>query len=464
MTAMLKSKSGGKGAFSGWKGRAWLLAGIVLFVGAVQFVYLKWLYTIFGYFGFEYDTAPLPYLTLAWVLSVLPGFWMPIRLTRPSQLIYWVMYTTVYVPSMFIPLYMRSNRLDEIFLLMMTVFAGLVLLGLGYLFPLKKFAPVILSRSGFWTGVTALAIALSLWVLVFFRGNLHIVSFSQVYDLRFANSEMVVAKGSSVNYALTWLSGALGPFLLAIGLVRKKRTIVLSGALLQVLVYSASAAKSAALSLVVIPFFYWVMKKGGENFGLKFGWANTALLIGLCLLGIIPENPLINIALALVFLRIYGNSGLMTGQYYYFFQNNPLTYYSHVKGVNWFVHYPYSSTVAQQIGFYYTGDPTYDPNAHFWATDGIAALGLPGILLISAFAALVFWLLDSVAIRHELRFTVPLISFAALNIANLSIFTSLLTGGLSILMLFLYVMPLEEDVGGSRKPLVSAIAPSPPAS
>ena len=132
---------------------------------------------------------------------------------------------------------------------------------------------------------------------------------------------------------------------------------------------------------------------------------------------------------------------------------------SHVHGFNWFIHYPYSNPLGIEVGTYYSGDPTYDASAHFWATDGLAGLGLPGILLVSAFCALIFWMLDSVAQKHDPRFATLAISYAAYNIANGSLFTALLSGGLGLLMVFLYLVP-REKCEVSLEPIISrSVAP-----
>jgi hypothetical protein len=153
-------------------------------------------------------------------------------------------------------------------------------------------------------------------------------------------------------------------------------------------------------------------------------------------------------------MRLLSLNALATAQYHGFLQNNPHTYFSHVKGISWLIHYPYGSvSVGGAVGDYYYNDFRMDQTTHFWATDGLASFGLPGVLLISVFCALVFWILDSAARRHDPRLAAPVISYAAYNLANIGIFTTLLSGGLGLLILLLYLMP-RENAGVSVKPNV----------
>ena len=84
--------------------------------------------------------------------------------------------------------------------------------------------------------------------------------------------------------------------------------------------------------------------------------------------------------------------------------------------------------------------------AHFWATDGIAALGLFGVLLASGICALLFWVIDSLSQRHDPQAAALVMFYAVYSLANLSIFTTFLSGGLGLLIILLYLMPPEEIV------------------
>ncbi len=89
------------------KERVLLVSAVSAYVALFQWMYEYYLYPSWDYFGFHFEPPPWPYLVLAWALSVTPTLWMPVKLTRPSQLAYWVLYITVFIPSMFVPLYAR---------------------------------------------------------------------------------------------------------------------------------------------------------------------------------------------------------------------------------------------------------------------------------------------------------------------------------------------------------------------
>jgi len=423
-----------------------LVFGVSVYVALFQWMYEYYLYPTWDYFGFHFEPLPWSYLAVALVLSVTPSLWMPIKLTRPSQLAYWVLYITVFIPSMFVPLYAGLDAPGEISLLMVTLYAGFAVMGGCYQVPLMRLNPARISRQAFWKGFGLIAGALAIWMIVVFRGHMQFLSFNNIYDLRDIQNEL--SEGTLVNFAFMLLTGAFNPFLMGCGLVHRRKWLFLAGILGQLLVYSVGGTKGSILSIAFISGFYVLFKAGRLPFALKLVFGTLALVGGLCvsyvLAGYDPE-PLQwhSVALFVILMRTFSSNGLMTAWYYNFFQSNPHTFYSHVRGVNWFVHFPYERSPALEIGSVYMGGNDADPTAHFWAIDGIGALGLPGVLLISAFCALVFWALDSAARKHDPRLAALVTCYAAYNIANISIFTSLYSGGLAVLILALYLMPAE---------------------
>jgi len=450
---------------SGTLRRRLLLVGLCAgYVLCLQWIYNNWLYPVFAYFGFDYIDPPGGYVLLGWILSLLPSLWMPLRLSRPSQMAYWVLYLTVLVPSLFFPLYARLDSLPDIGLLMLTMFAGFAITGLSYLLPLIPVRESQVSNASFWTGLTLLFGLLVLWVFAVFRDQMSFLSFYDVYDLRSGAEDLL--EGRNVNYALMLLSGAVNPFLMGWGLYHRRKLAIAAGIFGQLVIYSSMGTKGSLLSIVFILGFYILSRNERIPFGLKVVGCIVGLLAVLSLATYFisgqnldsDSNPFLFMLFSVIFMRTFCINGVLTGQYFDFFQNNPQTYYSHIKGVSWFAHYPYANTPGIEVGSFYSGDPTLDATAHFWAADGLAAWGLAGVLLISVLCALVFWMLDSCSQRHDIRLVVLVTCYTAFNLSNISIFTTLLSGGLLLLMMLLYLLPAKTPHGFRAEP-ASALQP-----
>jgi len=427
-----------------------LVLAIVAYVSCFEWMYKNYLYPMWGYFGFDYNAPSSGSLLLAWTLSVAPSIWMPLKLTRPSQLAYWVLYLTVIIPSMFVPLFVGLDRQNEILVLMVVLFAGFGLAGSSYLIPLFEIRSSTIQSRTFWRGFWIVAIVLAVWMILVFRNHVQLVSFLGAYDLRYSAND--VAEGSQVNYAFMLLSGAVDPFLLACGLYYRRMELFMFGALGQLLVYVVGGTKGSILSLIFIPCFFVILNKAKRPFGITITLALLVLIGGMCTsyyaAGYDP-GVLHSIALFVVLMRLLSINGLLTAEYYNFFQSHPVTYLSNIKGISLFVPYPYKFTIGQEIGLAFSGTTDLDATAHFWATDGIGGLGLSGIIVISIVCAVVFWIVDSFARHHDARFAALVITYAAYNLSNISIFTTLFSGGLGLLALLLYLMPPGAPVRAS---------------
>ena len=418
-----------------------VFATVGAYIACFHWIYVHYLYPTLDYLGFDFNRPASAYLALAWTLALLPCLWMPLALTRPSQLAYWVLYITVFIPSMFVPLYAQMEPPREIAALMFVFFLAFFIIGTAHRLPLAASRTGRMSASRIVKALVILGAALALWMLIVYRHHLRIVSFQDVYDLREAASDR--AEGTSVDYAFMLLTGAVNPFLMGYGLFCRRRVLVAAGVAGQLLIYSVGGTKGSLLSIVFIPAMYALLKIRRLPFGLKIAAASLALMLSFCaVFAMVGEQAgdIVSLALFVVFSRTLGMGGLLTAQYYDFFQRNPFTYWSHIKGVSWFIHYPYQYPVGQELGIAYAGTTALDATTHFFATDGIEAAGLPGVILIAFFCAFVFWLLDSAAQKHDPRLAALVTTYAAYNLSNISIFTSLLSGGLGLLILVLYLM------------------------
>ncbi|MNY30491.1 hypothetical protein D3C86_1646020 [compost metagenome] len=146
---------------------------------------------------------------------------------------------------------------------------------------------------------------------------------------------------------------------------------------------------------------------------------------------------------SLYFLRTMSMGGLLMLQYYQFFSTHSYTFYSHIRVLRNILDYPYKLELGQEIGVFFYNDETMNANANFWATDGIAAMGLPGVILISIVMSLVLYFMDCISKSHSIKFVVLFLVFNTLSLLNASLFTTLFSGGLMFVFFILYIMPIK---------------------
>ena len=421
-----------------------------LYVGVFDWVYLTYLNPVHGYIGFDLSDPGPVVLGITHLLAIMPSFGMPLKVRRPSQVIYWILYLLGYIPSVLAPAYIQRRGLDEIVALSVFLFIGFLTIGGSYRLALLRTKPSPIKPSLFWNSFLALYIILLACVLYVFWGNLRLVAFNQIYQsIRFDSGE--VASGTNVNYAVMLLGNVMNPFLMAYGLTqRRSRPMFLLGALGQVLLYASGGLKSYILSVVFLLIFDRLLKLKGFKFGYIFPAALTVCFAAFNALGLalgVGVSSLLDMANDILLMRILGVSGINTAVYQDFFANNPHTHYSHIKGISWVSKYPYEYGIGQEVGYFMSGndDMLLNANANFWCTDGIAAWGLPGIIMVSIICGLILWVLDSVSLPRHRKLAQLLCIAPAILITNTSLFTTLLSGGLIFIIILIRFCPAIDN-------------------
>jgi hypothetical protein len=81
-----------------------------------------------------------------------------------------------------------------------------------------------------------------------------------------------------------------------------------------------------------------------------------------------------------------------------------------------------------------------DANANVWA-DAYANFGYVGIFCFTLLLAIVLWLYDSMAVDRDMRFAALVIGLPAFALANGGLLTCLLSNGMALAMLLVYLVP-----------------------
>ena len=420
-------------------------------------IYRFYLNPVFEYAGYYWiERGFLPVLTAA-TMSVIPAL-LYRGLKSISAFIAVLIYVICYVPAV-ITLPVALNR--DIFEISAVQFALMV--GMSLFFIADRIASgrsLKLAKTKLPMRVVhAMTLLFTAFVLSAYSGNMRLVDFQDVYELREAASELPV--NVLVGYMVMWLTYCLYPLYLAIGIVHKRWSYFVLASIGCVVIYMATGAKASVLTPVILICMYLVIRMKGDLF------ANLALIlsgISLCLLVLDTDDNLIAFwARSLLFNRILGTGGWVTYTYYEFFTENRFTYLTHLNIINYLTKgYPYGAQELGQVIARAYGSEGSNYNAHFWASDGIAAFGIAGIYIVNVLVFLFLILLNLLTASLEIRFLCLWLTGFILGMLNLPFFTALLSaGGLLIVLLLIFVRIRDAERSSISYPCAPGVRAEP---
>ena len=421
------------------------MLGVVVYISAFLFSYEQWVVPRYEVWGMSYRDIPAGYTLTSWILCLVSAIWIPRDLARPSQLLFFIQYFLIFIPTSFILYHSGRPELppEEVFVIVLALFSGLTILQLSYQLPLLDIKRHGIPSKAFWSIFWCGTAGLFIYLLTVFGSFFKLADFQAIYDVRSEGDKLVEASGSSfAGYSKMWLSGFFLPFIFSIGIFHRRWYFIVLSAAGYFYLLGITGAKSIMFAMIYLSAIYFLVRSGGKNAGIKIPIYFTVLLL-LPLIIIVSgaeETSIYTWYIAIIHSRTFTIPQLSIGQYYDFFKIHPLTYGSHVNGINLFVTYPYDTDIPRTIGRYFY-DAELTANVNMWAQDGIASLGLIGIPIVSGIAAVTFWIFDSIAKYHDIRFVTVALGSIALSYANISLFTTIVSAGLLLLTIALYFFP-----------------------
>jgi hypothetical protein len=418
---------------------------VLLYCACFHYAYVEWVSPVWAYEGLTY-TAPTPgLLAIAYLLPLLLTLVSPRRIEKPSHAVYWILFFIVYVPGTLVSIFLQLDGGFALLALQLCLAGGMLIIALSSRMPSLTFRRYPLAPEVFWGLFWAFYLIGNVTMFVVYRNNINFASIDTMYSVRHESSK-VLGDNPVTGYISQMLANVLNPLLMAHGLMKRKKALVVAGSLSQILLYSIFANKLALLSPVVIYGLYYTLKKdwGGwvpkANLFLAVGFFSlTTLVIGN------GAGLIFNVA-SVAIVRTFAIPGMLVGQYQYFFENQPHTYLGTVNGLNLLVPDPYSLPLGMEVSAFYGNKANSErgrdnENANLFATDGIAAFGLPGILFAGILCALTLWVLDGCTRTYALEFSIPPLTMVAYSLTSVSIFTTLLGNGLLAWMILFIFMP-----------------------
>lgn len=426
--------------------RLMMLFGVLIYILLFHLSYIYFISPSFSYWGYIFEPPSLGYWILEILLALCPLIWMPVNVSRPSQIIYWALYLGVYIPTLFIPFH--TLRTPPMTLLGFGAVLLFCLWGINliYRLPLVQIPEprVKVSNFTFWSFIIALSVFSYGYLVYSFGFGVEFVGLFEVYGVRAGYRSVLVEKGRLIAYVIGMQSGALNPFLIAYGLMSRRMLVASLGIFGGIYIYGITGAKTALLTPFGVLALFLILNSSGARFGIRLVYGAVGLVLMCLVIDLVMYS---NVMSVMIVSRVIITPGLLTGFYFDFFQENPLLYLSH-SVFSRFVDYPYNMSPPQLIGYVYFQRFDLNANANLWA-DAYANFGYSGVFVFTGLLAMVFWVLDSLSRKLPLRLVGLMLSIHALTLANSGLLTSILTHGIALTGLLIYLMPKSVWLGGT---------------
>lgn len=449
-----------------------LVALTIGFIATVILYYINYLVPTWGYQGFnEFDIGKsLVSLTMSIVYTLLFPLVYPSEIKYYSRFVVWILFYFLYLPSLII-VSMSAIPADGGFALVSCLTISFWLIAVipeltkfrlpnAYRFPAHQKSLLhsdlnnnVRYKSPYDTHVVVVSSAFIFSVFIYNYEILGFFNISDIYLQREIASDFT-ANRTIFAYAEQWTNRLISPFLLAIGLIYRNRAATIVALLGFFLTFLISGSKYSLFSPLLMVFIYRYVVARGEFSGLQIGvFFGAALAIPFFVVQYYGQDvtSFSGLVLSQILKRAFASGGMTLGNYYDFFATSPYTYYSHIGPVRWIAEYPYGNySIGQVVGHFQAGTYSYNMSANFWATDGIAAAGYIGILIIGGVLGSILAVFNQF-VKPKHLVLVCLSSVGCIQmLADTSVFRVLLSGGWPLHFLLVYLYSRRLYPVGSR--------------
>lgn len=409
-----------------------------------DFVFKDFIYESFDYIGIDYiEMNPFQYI-LWLILSIVPFLFYK-GIEEISSFFIFFLYLFVYIPfihTLFVIYGLDTFTACCYALVMFVFFIIYFKTGTNWCI----FKKLILRPSISLKTIEIITLVLTAIFIFASYNKLHFVNFftqsDLLYELRDKNSQEVEGIGL-INYIKGWLYGAFYPYLLVCFLKQKQRIKSASILFCYILLFMADMQKLTFFTPFLLIAFYFLIKIKEKTFSYKMHAIIIYLIIIISsIIYAFKDNDIGFFIGSILFLRTTCVAGWLSQFYLHFFISNPYTYYSHINIINVFTKsYPYNEPLGKAVSY-----GIQNANANFFLTDGLAAWGICGVIIIGIVFFILLHLINAISYRYKktdlLIIFLPTLSY----ILNTSLFTTMLSNGLLALMFILIISegPLNE--------------------
>jgi len=422
----------------------------------VRYIYVDVFATpgLYDYMGIRALPVSTNVQTLFQLLALLPSVWLPVHLRRPTDAVQLFLFYAVHIPTcVLLPVVSLSSFSDQ-FVFAIAILLGLTSFSIRNALPRLPIPHVRFESRLFWSCVSVYYI----YALAVFASSGYLTlsnfTFVEVYGQRLELAQRANEIGASFFYVANWTGAALAPFLIIVGLHKRRLLPVVAGLAIAIASFLASSNKAnyMAIPAVIAGYAVFRMTKGrhiaaimGASFLLL-----AAILRGVDLLIGRSIGSNVSIATWSVFHRAFTNNGFLSSVYLDLFNTLGPALYSD-SFLRWIAPPRFDSPIAQLAGASFTDVPEVHANANMWA-DGYVNLGYAGIGFSALSAILVLWLYDHLSAQKDQSVTAAALVVPASVLANASVHTALISNGMIVVFILVWLWRGGDQPSSNETP------------
>lgn len=436
--------------------RLFLLIASVAYSTIIMFVHRNYLSLMLPHFGFMDSGWSVDTLLFAAVIVSGTAIFVPLAIKSISSLFLIAMYVVVVIPSIAITL----ASLDKAGVYHILV----VVLAVSFIIPcvlVQRFGEASTQKgdeqgksadetSGLSGNVDALIIWLSIvsaLILIVRYGD--IISFVGVQDT-YEQRALGASRTTFDGYLHTYFLVVFSPYLLARGLVFSTsiyRFVWLGTGLAGfILMYGINAQKVALALPAVLIAFYIV-----DRFRLDLLRTTSFMIASASGLALAAYAHFLSEGTngpvdAIILHRAIAAGAITLPQYFDLFAEKGFTWWTHVKGVSLVIPEPVGWALDPQwpglgymVGDHVYGDPLHNVNANFLVSDGAAAGGFIGMIIIGTLFGIWLIVIDRLSVGQNRTLVLLLLLPMAITLTNGPFFTTMLSFGGIFWTVLLYI-------------------------
>lgn len=392
-----------------------------------------------AYRGFVYKSVPLFQEGVRLFFLFLPISFLPIVLTRPSDIGVWILYLIPYQSTIYMALHINRGPIYTVYLLWLSILASLLIVSI---FRKHKFTirfPKYLSRN---VKIMLFFLLIYIYICYYFI-DLMGFNFNFGLDDSYVR-RMVVRDTASPLYGYV-VAIARSLFMVSgvyLAVVKKQWWYIPLVFIVAMSIFSYSGNKT----IILYPILFISLTLLLSHFKNKY---ILPLFLFFCFFVIVMalvEVKLFqsNIISQLIVRRTFACPGFLTTAFWDFFSNNPKTLMTESIG-KFFIDPIYSIDPTFLVGIEYFNNEASNANTGIWL-GAFAQFGILGMLSVSCLAGFIFGFVDNLTKGDFFILGCLVCAFMGLNWSEQMFHTSILSGGVFYLFMGVVLLRFSKNL------------------